>query len=59
MKKMSEEEKQQALREGKTRGKKCCRLPRIHMSLAPENIDYIEVMSRLSGTTKGTLSMTS
>ncbi|MFI3255454.1 MAG: hypothetical protein R3Y63_14135 [Eubacteriales bacterium] len=50
---MTEQEKQQALSEGKTQGKRGCKLPRIHMAFTPENIDYIEVMSRLNGTTKG------
>ncbi len=53
MNEMTEQDRQQALSEGKTQGKKGCKLPRIHMAFTPENIDYIEVMSRLNGSTKG------
>ena len=39
--------------EGKTQGRKGCRMPRINMCFSSENREYIELMSKCSGMSMG------
>ncbi len=45
----SKEEQEERIAQGRTQGRKNCKMPRINLSFDSENYDFIRVMSRITG----------